>query len=134
MKAIVLAAGYATRLYPLTLDQPKHLLEVGGRSILERLLGQLGEIERLNHVYVVTNAKFAGAFQEWADHYRATKSKLNFSIINDGSTDDSNKLGATERTRRCERSRMSVLFSERSASAAISFASPILMRRIRYFA
>jgi glucose-1-phosphate thymidylyltransferase len=45
-------------------------------------------------VYVVTNAKFAGQFQEWADRYRATKAQINFTIINDGSTDDSNKLGA----------------------------------------
>jgi glucose-1-phosphate thymidylyltransferase len=43
---------------------------------------------------VVTNAKFARHFQEWSDHYRATKSRLEFTIINDGSTDDSNKLGA----------------------------------------
>jgi glucose-1-phosphate thymidylyltransferase len=43
---------------------------------------------------VVTNAKFAGHFQKWADTYRATKAKLDFTIVNDGSTDDSNKLGA----------------------------------------
>jgi glucose-1-phosphate thymidylyltransferase len=45
-------------------------------------------------VYVVTNAKFAGHFQRWADGYRASKAKLDFTIVNDGSTDDSNKLGA----------------------------------------
>jgi glucose-1-phosphate thymidylyltransferase len=48
------------------LNQPKHLLEVGGRPILERLLGQLAEIEQLEHVYVVTNAKFADRFREFA--------------------------------------------------------------------
>ena len=67
MQAIVLAAGYATRLYPLTLDTPKPLLEVGGRPILERLLGQLEQIPGLEDVYVVTNAKFAPHFREWAD-------------------------------------------------------------------
>jgi NDP-sugar pyrophosphorylase family protein len=70
MKAIVLAAGYATRLYPLTLDQPKHLLEVGGRPILERLLGQLAEIEGLDRVYVVTNAKFADRFRQFAGSWQ----------------------------------------------------------------
>jgi glucose-1-phosphate thymidylyltransferase len=42
----------------------------------------------------VTNAKFADHFQKWSDHYRTTKSKLNLTIVNDGSTDDTNKLGA----------------------------------------
>jgi len=60
VKAIVLAAGYATRLYPLTLETPKPLLEVGGIPILRRLLDQLAEVSGLERVYVVTNAKFAG--------------------------------------------------------------------------
>jgi len=94
MKILILAAGYATRLYPLTLTKPKPLLDVAGKPMIEHVLDNIAPIPGIDRVYVVTNAKFAGAFQEWADHYRATKSKLNFSIINDGSTDDSNKLGA----------------------------------------
>src|ERR1700761_5654901 len=94
MKVIILAAGYATRLYPLTLTQPKPLLPVAGKPMVEYVLDNLAPIGGIDRVYVVTNAKFAGHFQKWADNYRATKSKLNFTIVNDGSTDDSNKLGA----------------------------------------
>jgi len=94
MKVIILAAGYATRLYPLTLTQPKPLLPVAGKPMIEHVLDNLAPIAEIDRVYVVTNAKFAGHFQKWADHYRATKSKLNFTIVNDHSTDDTNKLGA----------------------------------------
>ncbi|HKI69883.1 MAG TPA: nucleotidyltransferase family protein, partial [Verrucomicrobiae bacterium] len=94
MKVIILAAGYATRLYPLTLTQPKPLLPVAGKPMIEHVLDNLAPIGDLDRIYVVTNAKFAEHFQKWADNYRATKSKLNFTIVNDGSTDDTNKLGA----------------------------------------
>jgi glucose-1-phosphate thymidylyltransferase len=94
MKVIILAAGYATRLYPLTLTQPKPLLPVAGKPMVEHVLDNLAPISGIDRIYVVTNAKFADAFQKWADHYRATKSKLEFTICNDQSTDDSNKLGA----------------------------------------
>lgn len=94
MKVIILAAGYATRLYPLTLNQPKPLLPVAGKPMVEHVLDNLAPIPGIDRIYVVTNAKFADHFQKWADHYRATKSKLDFTICNDRSTDDSNKLGA----------------------------------------
>ena len=94
MKVLILAAGYATRLYPLTLNQPKPLLPVAGKPMVEHVLDNLAPIGGIDHVYVVTNAKFAGHFQKWADHYRAEKAPLNFTIVNDGSTDDTNKLGA----------------------------------------
>ena len=94
MKVIILAAGYATRLYPLTLTQPKPLLPVAGQPMVEYVLDNLAPIGGIDRIYVVTNNKFAGHFQTWSEHYRATKSKLNFTIVNDGSTDDTNKLGA----------------------------------------
>jgi glucose-1-phosphate thymidylyltransferase len=94
MKVIILAAGYATRLYPLTLTQPKPLLPVAGKPMVEYVLDNLAPIGGIDRIYVVTNAKFASHFQKWADNYRETKAKLNFTIVNDGSTDDSNKLGA----------------------------------------
>src|SRR5205809_3143334 len=94
MKVIILAAGYATRLHPLTLTQPKPLLPVAGKPMIEHVLDNMAPIAGIDRVYVVTNAKFADHFQKWADQYRATKSKLNFTIVNDGSTDDTNKLGA----------------------------------------
>jgi glucose-1-phosphate thymidylyltransferase len=92
MKVIILAAGYATRLYPLTLTQPKPLLPVGGKPMVEYVLDNLAPIGGIDRIYVVTNAKFAGHFQKWADNY--TTAKLNFTIVNDNSTDDTNKLGA----------------------------------------
>jgi glucose-1-phosphate thymidylyltransferase len=94
MKVIILAAGYATRLYPLTLTQPKPLLPVAGKPMVEHVLDNLAPISGIDRVYVVTNAKFANQFQAWADSYHARKTRLNFTIVNDGSTDDSNKLGA----------------------------------------
>ena len=91
MQAIVLAAGYATRLYPLTLDTPKPLLEVGDRPILERLLDQLEEIPSLERVYVVTNAKFAPHFREFADGWTG---RLELDVVDDGTESDETKLGA----------------------------------------
>jgi glucose-1-phosphate thymidylyltransferase len=94
MKLIILGAGYATRLYPLTLNQPKPLLAVAGKPMIEHVLDNLAPIREVDHVFVVTNAKFAGHFQRWADGYRADRGAADFTIINDRSTDDSNKLGA----------------------------------------
>ena len=94
MKVIILAAGYATRLYPLTLTQPKPLLPVAGKPMIEYVLDNLMPIGGIDRIYVVTNAKFADHFQKWATDYHAHKAKLNFTVVNDRSTDDSNKLGA----------------------------------------
>src|SRR5205809_711789 len=94
MKVIILAAGYATRLYPLTLTRPKPLLPVAGKPMIEYVLDNLAPIGGLDRIYVVTNARFADQFQHWADAYRPATARLEFTIVNDGSTDDSNKLGA----------------------------------------
>jgi len=94
MKVIILAAGYATRLYPLTLTQPKPLLPVAGKPMIDYVLDNLAPIGGIDRIYVVTNAKFAGHFQQWATDYHAHKAQLNFTVVNDRSTDDTNKLGA----------------------------------------
>jgi glucose-1-phosphate thymidylyltransferase len=94
VKLIILGAGYATRLYPLTLDRPKPLLEVAGKPMIEQVLDNLKPITEIDHVYVVTNDKFAGHFQAWADDYRTPEEGAPIAIINDRSTDDANKLGA----------------------------------------
>jgi len=91
VKAIVLAAGYATRLYPLTLETPKPLLEVGGIPILRRLLDQLAEVSGLERVYVVTNAKFAEAFRAFA---REFSWPFELDVVDDGTTSDDDRLGA----------------------------------------
>lgn len=88
MKAVILAGGYATRLYPLTRNRPKHLLEVGGRAILELLLEQL-PLEDLDAVYVVTNARFAERFRKWAESYPA-----DVVVLDDGTTSEDERLGA----------------------------------------
>ncbi len=87
MKALVLAAGYATRLYPLTLDRPKALLEVGGRPMLDHVLERLEEMG-VDETIVVTNAKFTPHFEEWASGRDRVR------IVNDGTTSNDDRLGA----------------------------------------
>ena len=91
MKAIILAAGYATRLYPLTLNMPKALLPIGGKPIIDHIVAQMDTVEELDEIYVVSNDKFAGHFEEWA---KTAVSRVPIKVLNDGTTDDSNKRGA----------------------------------------
>ena len=70
MKLIVLAAGYATRLYPLTLNQPKPLLPVAGKPMMEHVLDNLMPIDEIEEIYVVTNKKFVDHFERWANEYK----------------------------------------------------------------
>ena len=94
MKLIILAAGYATRLYPLTLNQPKPLLPVAGKPMMEHVVDKVADIRAIDHAYIVTNAKFVSHFEKWAEGYHNPEVTFSFTIVNDGSTDDSNKLGA----------------------------------------
>jgi len=91
MKAIILAAGYATRLYPLTIDKPKALLPVNGKPIINYIVDQLENIDAIDELIVVSNAKFFPHFQKWCQE---TSSILDITVVNDETTDDSNKLGA----------------------------------------
>ena len=94
MNALILAAGYATRLYPLTLKKAKPLLVVGGKPIIEWVVDNLAGVPDLETIYVVTNDKFAGDFQAWSERYRGRHPEFKFKIINDGSKNDNDKLGA----------------------------------------
>jgi len=94
MNVLILAAGYATRLYPLTLTKAKPLLTVAGRPMIEWVLNNLAPVPDIEKVYVVTNNKFAADFQAWADGYAKSQPKLSFKIVNDDSTSDADKLGA----------------------------------------
>jgi glucose-1-phosphate thymidylyltransferase len=94
MNALILAAGYATRLYPLTLDKAKPLLDVGGKPIVEWVVDNLADIPDLETVYVVTNNKFAADFQKWGEEYQRKHPDFRFKILNDGSASDDDKLGA----------------------------------------
>lgn len=93
MKLIVLAAGYATRLHPLTLNQPKPLLPVADKPMMEHVLDNL-PFEEIDQIFIVTNAKFVEHFQRWANEYQTGKKVRPIEIINDHSTDDATKLGA----------------------------------------
>jgi len=80
MQALILAAGYATRLYPLTENTPKPLLKVGHKAIIEHILDQLEKVAGITQANVVTNDKFHLAFANWA---KTIKSSLKIRIIND---------------------------------------------------
>jgi len=95
MQALILAAGYATRLYPLTLDRPKPLLPVAGKPIIEYTVDRLADVPGLKRLLVVTNQKFAKHFEAWAAAYVAEqKPPFSIKVINDGSTTEHDRLGA----------------------------------------
>jgi glucose-1-phosphate thymidylyltransferase len=91
VKAIILGAGYGTRLYPLTLNRPKPLLAVGGRSILEHILNKMGQIPAIETVLIVTNDRFASHFEEWERGFQWGKP---IEVLNDGTTSNEDRLGA----------------------------------------
>ena len=94
MNVLILAAGYATRLYPLTLKKAKPLLDVAGKPMLAWVVDNLRGVAGIETIYIVTNAKFSGDFETWAKNYQQANPEFRFRIVNDGSTADENKLGA----------------------------------------
>lgn len=91
MNTVFLAAGYATRLYPLTRDFPKPLLPVGGKAILDRLLDDLAPTGRVTRCAVVTNGKFAPAFRSWSAQ---NGFPVPIEIVDDGTLSNETRLGA----------------------------------------
>ncbi len=94
MNVLILAAGYATRLYPLTLTKAKPLLEVAGKPMIEWVLDNLAGIKEIETVFVVTNNKFAADFRAWSHDYNKRAPGIVFKIVNDGSMSDEHKKGA----------------------------------------
>jgi len=88
MKAIILCAGYATRLYPFTINEPKALLMVNGRPLLSYIMKNLLYIEEIDKFYIVTNDKFNNNFLEWKK-----KEDSRIEIINDGTKTNEERLG-----------------------------------------
>lgn len=112
MKCLILAAGYATRLYPLTENFPKPLLEVAGKPILDWLIDDMNQTGMIDEYIVVTNHKFAPIFEEWSKGF-GQKSKAPstsdlrpstsdrrwhtpITIVDDGTTTNENRLGAVK--------------------------------------
>ncbi len=99
MKAIILAAGYATRLRPLTETIAKPLLPVSGRPMIDYIYDKIVEVPEVDAVYVVTNHKFALSFQDWADEHQARTAQsgtrqLPLHVFDDGTLSNEDRLGA----------------------------------------
>ncbi|MFB6320134.1 sugar phosphate nucleotidyltransferase [Saccharicrinis sp. FJH54] len=93
MDALILAAGYATRLYPLTQNFPKPLLKVGQRSILDRLVDDLDQLPEIDRIIVVSNDTFYPHFVDWKTKSGSPKEII---LLNDGTTNNDNRLGAVK--------------------------------------
>lgn len=89
MKCLILAAGYATRLYPLTENFPKPLLKVGDRAILDWLIDDIDGAGLVDEYIVISNHKFAHHFEDWA----ATKTQK-VTVVDDGTSTNETRLGA----------------------------------------
>ena len=94
MKCLILAAGYATRLYPLTENFPKPLLEVAGKPILDWLIEDLEKTGLVNEYIVVSNHKFAPIFEEWASRHSRLDRESPITVIDDGTSTNETRLGA----------------------------------------
>lgn len=73
MKAIILAGGYAKRLWPLTKNKPKQLLYVGGRPMIEYIMEKLETQKEIDKIIISTNEKFENNFKQWLSEYKSTK-------------------------------------------------------------
>ena len=91
MQCILLAAGYATRLYPLTENMPKALLKLGDKTILDMVVDKISEVEDVENIYIVTNEKFHTHFEDWAKKYKGGKG---IKVLNDHTTSNDNRLRA----------------------------------------
>ena len=102
MKCVFLAAGYATRLYPLTENFPKPLLEVAGKPILDWLIDDMDKTGLVDEYIVISNHKFASIFEEWAEkqctmhNAQCTMHNAQFTIVDDGTTSNENRYGAVK--------------------------------------
>ena len=93
MKVLILAAGYGTRLYPLTENQPKPLLPLNDRTIIDYLIDKILHIDDLTGIIVVTNDRFSGNFEAWAQEKKGTV-YVPIKVVNDGTTTPENRLGS----------------------------------------
>lgn len=95
MKCLILAAGYATRLYPLTENFPKPLLKVGKKSILDWLVDDMVENTDIDEFVVISNHKFVKCFEEWKKNKKKTRQFI-ITVIDDGTNTNDGRLGAVK--------------------------------------
>lgn len=91
MKCILLCAGYATRLFPLTENFPKALLKVGNKALLDYILEEVNSIEEVDGIFLVTNNKYSTHFEKWAEEKNNIKP---ITVVNDGTLTNDDRLGA----------------------------------------
>jgi glucose-1-phosphate thymidylyltransferase len=91
MKALILAAGYATRLYPLTKEYPKPLLNIAKRPLIDYILDKVNQIDQIDEVIVITNSKFIHKFRTWSETVVCAK---RISIIDDLTKSHDGRRGA----------------------------------------
>ena len=91
MKCVILCAGYATRLYPVTLEYPKHLLKIKDKPIVQYIYEKLHKLTDIDEIILVTNNKFYSVFKNWID-----KTKSEITLINDKTNCLEEKLGGIE--------------------------------------
>lgn len=91
MKCLLLCAGYATRLFPLTENFPKALLEVGNRPLLDYIVDEVNSLDEVDEIYLVTNKRYTPHFEKWAKDKNNIKPII---VFNDNTTNNENRLGA----------------------------------------
>jgi len=90
MQVIIPVAGYATRLFPLTKDKPKALLEVKQKPILEHIVRRIEALPDVTGIFIVSNAKFFPSFREWAEGFSG---RVPIKVLNDGTRSNEDRLG-----------------------------------------
>ncbi len=125
MRAVILCAGYATRLYPFTINEPKSLLMVHGKPLLSYTVKNLEDIKEIDEIYVVTNNKFNNNFSDWKQ-----KEDNRIEIINDGTSKNEERIGGVMdfalALRKCKDDDILVIFGD------LYFNFP-LKRFVNYF-
>ena len=111
MQAIILAAGYATRMYPLTENTPKALLPLRGKPVIDHIVAQLDTLPNVKNIYVVTNSKFYPSFCRWSHAFNTENTsqepgilskpdavsaspEMRIEVLDDGTTSNENRRGA----------------------------------------
>lgn len=91
MKCILLCAGYATRLFPLTENFPKALLDIEeGKPLLDYTMDQINEIDQIDEIFLITNNRYYNHFLEWSKKYK----KKPIKVFNDNTSSNDDRLGA----------------------------------------